>query len=154
MIRKPRVRSPVPNRSPKAVRKGIATLSGSIPSFQTIWTIQSATKRRIITCNERGTHSIQCTILMMSLLINSPVSLSLSLSPSLPLITCNSAQMRYPIKNSRVSVVCPACNRAMANRKRAEPGITIITSNFAVLECDPPRKNVLSGPRYLWGELG
>ena len=81
-------------------------------------------------------------------------SLSLPLSLSLSLLTCNSAQMRYPIKNSSVSVVCPAWSRAIVNRKRAEPGITIITSNLAVLECDPPRKKVLSGPRYLWGELG
>jgi hypothetical protein len=75
-----------------------------------------------------------------------------SLSPSI--LTCNSAQMRYPIKNNSVSVVWPACSRAIENRKRAEPGITIITSNLAVLECDPPRKKVFSGPRYLWGECG
>lgn len=53
MIWKPSVSSPVPSRSPRAVRKGIATLSGSIPILQTVCTIQSATRRRMTTCKER-----------------------------------------------------------------------------------------------------
>jgi len=56
ITRNPRLSNPVPNKSPRAVRKVIAMLSGSEPRFQMKCTSQSATRSKITTCRETSGH--------------------------------------------------------------------------------------------------